>query len=81
MFTAPLKRCTLVTMPVSPPGSPWHRLAAIRAAERAHEDVQYRATEPVVVGESVAQPVWHREHPLSDGHVGRQHMIDGDRSS
>ena len=51
-------------------------LAAIRAAERAHEDVQHRATEPVVVGEPVPQPVRDREHPLSDGHVGRQHVID-----
>ena len=33
------------------------RLAAIRAAERAHEDVQHRAAEPVIVGEPVAQPV------------------------
>ena len=55
------------------------RLAAIRAPERTHEDVQHRAAEPVVVGESVAQPVRDREHPLSDGHVGRQHLIDETR--
>src|SRR6266446_5439387 len=35
MFTAPPKRCTLVTMPVSPPESPWRRAArryALRSA-------------------------------------------------
>ncbi len=43
--------------------------AAIPAAERAHEDGQHRATEPVVVREPVAQPVRDREHPLADGDV------------
>jgi hypothetical protein len=42
-------------------------LAAIRAAERAHEDVQDRATEAMIVGESVAQPVWDREHHCRTG--------------
>jgi hypothetical protein len=51
-------------------------LAAIRAAERAHEDVQDGATPPMIVGEAVAQPVWNREHTLSDGDVRRQHVID-----
>jgi hypothetical protein len=63
--------------PVSPPASPWRRAwrrYALRSA-RTKTCSTVRA-EPVVVGESVAQPVWHREHPLSDGHVGRQHMID-----
>jgi hypothetical protein len=51
-------------------------LAAIRAAERTHEDVQDGATQAMVVGKSVAQPVRDREHPLSDGDVRRQHVID-----
>jgi hypothetical protein len=46
------------------------RLAAIRAAERANEDLEDGATQPMIVGQSVAQPVWNREHPPSDGDVG-----------
>jgi hypothetical protein len=49
---------------------------AIRAAKRAHEDVQHRATEPVVVGESVPEPVRDREHPLANGDVGGQDVVD-----
>ena len=49
---------------------------AVRAAERAHEDVQHRATEAVVVGEPVPEPVRNREHPLADGDVGGQHVVD-----
>jgi hypothetical protein len=53
-----------------PPG-----LAAIGAAERAHEAVQDGATQPMIVGQPVAQPVRDREHPLAHGHVGGQHVI------
>jgi len=35
-------------------------LAAIRAAERAHEDVQDGATQPMIVGQAVAEPVRDR---------------------
>jgi len=51
------------------------RLAAIGAAQRAHGDVQHGATQAVIVGEPVAQPVRDREDPLADRHVGRQHAI------
>ena len=30
----------------------------------------------MIVGESVAQAVWDREHPLAHGNVRRQHVID-----
>ena len=52
------------------------RVAAIGRAQRPHEDVQHRATQPVIVGESVAEPVGDREHPLPHRHVGRENMID-----
>ena len=75
-FTAPPKRCTLVTMPVSPPARPWRRAWRRYArAERPDEDAEHRAAQPMIVGEPVAQPVRDREHPLAHGHVGRQHVI------
>ena len=61
-------------LPTREPLAP--RLAAIHAAERAHEDVQHRAAEPVIVGQPVAQSVRDREYPLPDRHVGRQHVVD-----
>jgi hypothetical protein len=29
----------------------------------------------MIIGEPVAEPMWDREHPLSHGHVGREHSI------
>jgi len=52
------------------------RGAPVRAAERSHEHVQHRATEPVVVREPVAEAVRDGQYPLANGDIGGEHVID-----